>query len=148
MLKAGSGFRHRSTYVGDDPAACIRIRYFGDFAKLERLAIRRECLSRRLSRPLVEAALAHCARKGFRRIYGHSRADLVEFWQRLGFDVIPARQPFWFSDVKYVEIVAELTADPLEIRFGIDPMTAIRPEGSWDEPGHLDMSLVRSSLAA
>jgi len=29
-------------YVGDDPAACIRIRYFGDFAKLERLAIRRE----------------------------------------------------------------------------------------------------------
>lgn len=98
-------------YVGDDPAACIRIRYFGDFAKLERLAIRREYRSRRLSRPLVEAALAHCARKGFRRIYGHSRSDLVGFWQRLGFDVIPERPPFWFSDVEYVEIVAELSAD-------------------------------------
>ena len=135
-------------YVGDDPAACIRIRYFGDFAKLERLAIRREYRSRSLSRPLVEAALAHCARKGFRRIYGHSRSDLIGFWQRLGFDVIPERPPFWFSDVEYVEIVAELTADPLEIRFGIDPMMAIRPEGRWDEPGPLDMSLVRSSLAA
>jgi predicted GNAT family N-acyltransferase len=135
-------------YVGDDPAACIRIRYFGDFAKLERLAIRREYRSQSLSRPLVEAALAHCARKGFRRIYGHSRSDLVGFWQRLGFDVIPERPAFWFSDVEYVEIVAELTADPLEIRFGIDPMMAIRPEGRWDEPGPLDMSLVRSSLAA
>ncbi len=135
-------------YVGDDPAACIRIRYFGDFAKLERLAIRREYRSRSLSRPLVEAALAHCARKGFRRIYGHSRSDLVGFWQRLGFDVIPSRPPFWFSDVEYVEIVAQLAFDPLEIRFGIDPMMAIRPEGSWDQPGPLDMSLVRSSLAA
>lgn len=135
-------------YVGDDPAACIRIRYFGDFAKLERLAIRREYRSRSLWRPLVEAAQAHCARKGFRRTYGHSRSDLVGFWQRLGFDVIPERPPFWFSDVEYVEIVAELTADPLEIRFGIDPMMAIRPEGRWDEPGPLDMSLVRSSLAA
>lgn len=135
-------------YVGDDPAACIRIRYFGDFAKLERLAIRREYRSRSLSRPLVEAAQAHCARKGFRRIYGHSRSDLVGFWQRLGFDVIPERPPFRFSDVEYVEIVAELTADPLEIRFGIAPMMAIRPEGRWDEPGPLDMSLVRSSLAA
>ena len=135
-------------YVGDDPAACIRIRYFGDFAKLERLAVRREYRSRSLSRPLVEAALAHCARKGFRRIYGHSRADLIGFWQRLGFDVIPSRPRFWFSDVEYVEIVAQLTPDPLEIRFGIDPMMAIRPEGSWDQPGPLDMSLVRSSLAA
>jgi len=135
-------------YVGDDPAACIRIRYFGDFAKLERLAIRREYRSRSISRPLVEAALAHCARKGFRRIYGHSRSDLVGFWQRLGFDVIPDRAPFWFSGVEYVEIVAALSADPLEIRFGIDPMMAIRPEGSWDEPGPLNMSLVRSSLAA
>lgn len=135
-------------YVGDDPAACIRIRYFGDFAKLERLAIRREYRSKRLSRALVEAALSHCARKGFRRIYGHSRADLIEFWQRLGFHLIPDRPAFWFSDVEYVEIAAELTADPLEIRFGIDPMTAIRPEGSWDEPGPLDMSLVRASLAA
>uniref|UniRef100_UPI0035CB9A28 GNAT family N-acetyltransferase n=1 Tax=uncultured Sphingomonas sp. TaxID=158754 RepID=UPI0035CB9A28 len=135
-------------YVGDDPAACIRIRYFGDFAKLERLAIRREYRSRSLSRPLVEAALAHCARKGFRQIYGHSRADLVGFWQRHGFDVIPSRPRFWFSDVEYVEIVAQLTPDPLEIRFGIDPMMAVRPEGSWDQPGPLDMSLVRSSLGA
>ncbi len=135
-------------YVGADPAACIRIRYFGDFAKLERLSIRREYRGRRLSRSLVEAALAHCARKGFRRIYGHSRSDLVEFWQRLGFDIIPERPPFWFSGVEYVEILAELAADPLEIRLGIDPMMAIRPEGSWDEPGPLDMSLVRSSLAA
>jgi predicted GNAT family N-acyltransferase len=134
--------------VGDDPAGCIRIRYFGDFAKLERLAVRREYRNARLSGRLIRAALNHCARKGFRRIYGHSRADLVRFWQGHGFEAIPGREPFHFSDVAYVEIQAELHPDPLAISFGIDPMVSIRPEGLWDEPGPLDHSLVRASLAA
>lgn len=134
--------------IGDDPAACIRIRYFGDFAKLERLAIRREYRSRRLSRPLVRAALDHCASKGFTRVYGHSRADLIGFWEGHGFQVMPDRRPFFFSDVEYVEIEAVLAPDPLAIRFGADPMVSIRPEGGWDEAGPLDLSLVRASLAA
>lgn len=134
--------------VGDDPAGCIRIRYFGDFAKLERLAVRREYRNVRLSGRLIHAALQHCARKGFRRIYGHSRADLVQFWQGHGFEVIPGRKPFHFSDVAYVEIQTELLPDPLAISFGIDPMVSIRPEGLWHEPGPLDHSLVRASLAA
>jgi predicted GNAT family N-acyltransferase len=134
--------------VGDDPAGCIRIRYFGDFAKLERLAVRREYRSAKLSERLIRAALNHCARKGFRRIYGHSRADLVAFWQGHGFEVIPGRESFHFSDVAYVEIQTELHPDPLAISFGVDPMVSIRPEGFWDEPGPLDHSLVRASMAA
>jgi predicted GNAT family N-acyltransferase len=130
--------------IGDDPAGCIRIRYFGDFAKIERLAVRREYRNARLSGQLIRAALNHCARKGFSRIYGHSRADLVAFWQGHGFEVIPEREPFHFSDVAYVEIQAELHPDPLAISFGIDPMVSIRPEGLWDEPGPLDHSLVRA----
>jgi predicted GNAT family N-acyltransferase len=134
--------------VGGDPAGCIRIRYFGDFAKLERLAIKREYRSRHLSGPLIHAALGHCARKGFARVYGHSRADLVGFWRRYGFEPMPGRRSFHFSEVEYVEIETELKPDPLAICFGIDPMISIRPEGAWDSAGPLDYSLVRASLAA
>jgi len=134
--------------IGGDPAACIRVRYFADFAKLERLAIRREYRSRRLSRPLVRNALEHCARKGFRRVYGHARTDLVEFWKGHGFQLVADRPSFRFSDVEYFEIEAMLEQDPQAIRSGVDPMTSIRPEGYWDEAGPLDLSLVRSSRAA
>jgi predicted GNAT family N-acyltransferase len=130
--------------VGGDPAACIRIRYFSDFAKLERLAIRREYRSRSLSRPLVRYALDHCARKGFRRVYGHARADLIDFWKGHGFQPIAGRPSFWFSKVEYLEIEIALACDPQAIRFGVDPMTSIRPEGQWDEAGPLDLSLVRA----
>ncbi len=134
--------------VGADAAGCIRVRYFGEFAKLERLAIRREYRRRRLSAPLVDAALQHCARKGFTRVYGHSRADLVGFWQGHGFTPIPDRPSFRFSGVDYVEIQAVLEPDPAAIRLGVNPMISIRPEGYWDDAGPLDLSLLRSDARA
>ncbi len=77
-----------------------------------------------------------------------SRADLVDFWRRYGFEPMPGRRSFHFSDMEYVEIETELKPDPLAICFGIDPMISIRPEGTWDSAGPLDYSLVRASLAA
>jgi predicted GNAT family N-acyltransferase len=41
---------HLLGFVGDEPVGCLRIRYFADFAKLERLAVRKEY--RRKSRGL------------------------------------------------------------------------------------------------
>lgn len=133
--------------VGGDAAGCIRVRYFGDFVKLERLAVRREFRDGMLSSRLISAALQHCRRKGFTRVYGHSRADLLAFWQKHGFVAMKGRRPFFFSDVEYVEVEATLPPDPIAIRFGVDPMMSIRPEGEWHIPGPLDRSLIRASLA-
>src|SRR5258708_37522703 len=33
---------HFIGYVGDEPVACLRSRFFGDFAKVERLAVRHQ----------------------------------------------------------------------------------------------------------
>src|SRR5687767_14924016 len=33
---------HFIGYVGDEPVACLRVRFFGDFAKVERLAVRHQ----------------------------------------------------------------------------------------------------------
>lgn len=126
--------------VDGDAAGCVRLRYFGDFAKLERLAVRKEYRKTPLAFELVRAGLRHCRRKNFTRIYGHSRSDLVPFWSRFGFRPIEGRPLFHFANLDYVEIVNQLNEDPEAIRFGGDPMVAIRPEGSWDEPGPLDRS--------
>jgi predicted GNAT family N-acyltransferase len=126
--------------VDGDPAGCIRLRYFGGFAKLERLAVRKEYRRTALAFELVRAALRHSRRKNFTQIYGHSRRDLLPFWGRFGFVPIEGRPVFKFANLEYVEVAANFDEDPEAIRFGVDPMVAIRPEGAWDRSGPLDLS--------
>lgn len=126
--------------VDGDPAGCIRLRYFGGFAKLERLAVRKEYRRTRLAFELVRASLRHSRRKNFTQIYGHSRRDLLPFWGRFGFRPIEGRPVFRFANLEYIEVAANLEEDPEAIRFGGDPMVAIRPEGDWDRLGPLDLS--------
>lgn len=126
--------------VDGDPAGCIRLRYFGGFAKLERLCVRREYRGRGLKEELVRAALDHARAKKFTRIYGHARFDLVEMWARFGFKPVEGRPAFRFANIDYVEIICELEPDEAAISLGVPPMMTTRPEGAWDEPGPLDWS--------
>jgi predicted GNAT family N-acyltransferase len=134
---------HLIGYVGNEPAGCLRIRYFADFAKVERLAVRKEFRHTRLSFQLVRAGIKLCQMKGYRRLYGHSQKRLVNFWSRFGFRPIEGAKEFVFSDFDYVEIVAEIERDPEAITIGADPYVMIRPEGRWHVPGVLERSSTR-----
>nr|TFG52336.1 MAG: GNAT family N-acetyltransferase [Hyphomicrobiales bacterium] len=134
---------HLLGYVGDEPAGCMRIRYFADFAKIERLAVRHEFRNTRLSFQLVRAGIELCQKKGYRRLYGHSQKRLVKFWSRFGFKPLEGAEEFVFSDFDYVEIVAEIDKSPEAIKIGDDPYVIIRPEGRWHEPGILERSSAR-----
>ncbi|MBB4041638.1 putative GNAT family N-acyltransferase [Microvirga flocculans] len=135
---------HLVGYIGDEPAGCLRIRYFADFAKVERLAVRQEFRSSRLSFQLVRAAIDLCRVKGYRRLYGHAQKRLVPFWGRFGFKVFDGAQELVFSDFDYVEMVLETERHPEAISIGTDPYRIIRPEGRWHRPGVLESSAQRA----
>ena len=59
---------HMIGYVGNEPAGCLRIRYFSDFAKLERLVVRKEFRSSGLARQLVGSGVDFCRTKGYTRM--------------------------------------------------------------------------------
>lgn len=126
--------------VNGDAAGCVRLRFFNGFAKLERLAVRAEYRNSRLAYQLVRTALEHCRLKGYEKVYGHSRLDLVRFWRVFGFKPIEGNPEFAFANVKYVEILLNQPAHgaPLTIESG--PMVILRPEGSWHVPGPFDLS--------
>lgn len=126
--------------VDGDAAGAIRLRWFGEFAKLERLCVRREYRGAGLKEKLIGTAIDHARQKRFTRIYGHARADLVDMWRDFGFEPIAGRAPFRFANIDYVEILRELDPDPAGIRLGVPPMMTTRPEGAWDVPGPLDLS--------
>jgi predicted GNAT family N-acyltransferase len=134
---------HLLGYVGDEPAACLRIRYFADFAKIERLAVRKEFRHTVVSFQLVRAAIELCRAKGYRRIYGHAQKRLLNFWGRFGAVPYSGGKEFAFSDFDYVEVLGNFEPNPDAIRIGTDPYVIVRPEGRWHEPGVLERSATR-----
>jgi predicted GNAT family N-acyltransferase len=93
---------HLIGYVGNEPAACLRVRYFADFAKLERLAVRREFRTTRLAVTMMRAGIELCRAKGYRCIYAHAQKRLLNFFDRLGFRPLEGGREFAFSDFDYV----------------------------------------------
>jgi predicted GNAT family N-acyltransferase len=134
---------HLIGYVGDEPAACLRIRYFAGFAKVERLAVRREFRKTRISFQIAKAAIELCRAKGYRKIYAHAQKRLLNFFARLGFNPLEGGREFVFSDFDYVEIVLDMPPHPEAISLGMDPYIMIRPEGRWHVPGILERSAIR-----
>lgn len=134
---------HLIGYVGDEPAGCLRIRHFADFAKLERLAVRHEFRSTRLAFKLVRGGIDLCRMKGYSRLYGHAQKRLTNFWGRFGFKPLPDASEFMFSDFEYVEMVLDTVRHPEAIRIGDDPFRILRAEGKWHETGILERSRER-----
>lgn len=133
---------HLLAHAGAEPAGTIRIRWFAEFAKLERAAVRREHRGLGIVRQLTDAAAAMAARKGYRRLYGTSQVDRLPIWQKLGFSVLD-KPRFGFSDYQYIPI--ERILDPpagVIVRASPD-LVMDRPEGDWDRPGILDRSSER-----
>jgi len=131
--------------VDREPAGCVRIRFFADFVKLERLAVRHEFRGTSLALDMCRAAMELARLKGYTRIYGHVQPRLIPFWKRLGARVMQARErgPLVFSDFAYAEMVVETEPHPHALSLASDPYVLIRPEGAWDRPGPLELSAGR-----
>ncbi len=134
---------HLIGYVGDEPAGCMRIRYFADFAKVERLVVRKEFRSSGLAQELVGASVAHCRSKGYERVYVYAQKRLVKFWSKCAFAVPVNARELEFSDFDYVEMVNSAPRRSDAICEATDPYVIIRPEGEWSGPGILERSRVR-----
>jgi predicted GNAT family N-acyltransferase len=134
---------HLLGFVDGELAACIRIRYFAEFAKLERLAVRQEFRTSRIAFKMVGAAFDFVRKKGFDLIYGHAQDRLMNFWTRFGARPIGPRGGLVFSDFAYTEVLIDIGSDEEALGLGSDPYVMIRPEGEWHRGGVLEQSAQR-----
>jgi len=134
---------HFMGFVGNEPVACLRVRFFGEFAKVERLAVRHQFRKSRVAFKLVQASVEYVKRKGFRKIYGQAQDRLVDFWAHFGAKPLPGKREITFSDFSYTEMLLEIEPSADAITLASDPYVIIRPEGEWDQPGVLDRSAAR-----
>jgi hypothetical protein len=134
---------HIIGFVGKEPAACLRIRFFADFVKLERLAVRHEYRNSTLVFKLVRASIELVRKKGYEKIYGHVQDRVVNFWKRLGGKPIENRDELVFSDFNYTEMLLITDPHPERLSLESNPYVLIRVEGAWDEIGVLEQSATR-----
>jgi predicted GNAT family N-acyltransferase len=136
---------HFIGFVGTEPAGCLRVRFFAEFAKIERLAVRHQFRRTRISFKLVQASFEYIKRKGFKKVYGHAQDRLVNFWAHFGARPLNHNRKITFSDFSYTEMVLDLEPCADAITLDSDPDVILRPEGDWDRPGVLDVSSARAA---
>ncbi len=134
---------HLLGFVDCEPAATMRLRYFGDFVKFERMAVLAHFRQTAIKHEIVHFAFEMTRKKGFRQCYGHAQRRLLDFWRGFGFEVFPRDAEIRFSDCEYVEIWKQFAPHDDPMTMHSDPMVLNRPEGRWSVPGALDRSTLR-----
>jgi predicted GNAT family N-acyltransferase len=134
---------HLIGYFDGEPAGCLHIRYFSDFARLVRLVVRKEFRGSGLGRQLVSSGVEFCQTKGYTRMCSYAQKRLVKFWGKCGFSVSSTSRELVFSDFDYIEMVCDAKRAAKPLSFETDPYVINRPEGSWQETGILERSKLR-----
>lgn len=134
---------HLIASINGEPVGTLRIRWFANFAKYERAAVRSESRGGGVAVALFEYANDLARRRGYVRVLVHMQARLAPFWRPFGFEPRRDRERFVFSDHEYIEGEAMLEPHPDPIRIDAPPLQINRPEGLWDELGPHDLSANR-----
>lgn len=140
-----AGATHLIAEAAGEPLGCLRIRWFSDFAKIERVCVREQHRSGRVARQLMKHATEVIRRKGYLRYIGQVQEHLLPYWKRYGLIHRAHRGVFVFSDRVYAEVEARLDPHPDALSMESDPLVLDRPEGGWDQPGPLDQSVNRGA---
>jgi hypothetical protein len=126
---------HIIVYAGDEPVGSQRIRWFKDFAKIERSAFRKAWRHPRHLRKVADFVFAHIARKGYDRVITHAQPVYARLWRSvLGFQIVEGKAPVYFHghEEPYLELVKHLAPPANAITAETDASVLFRIEGEWD----------------
>ena len=71
-----------------EPFAAGRIHAFGEYAKLERVAVRKPYRGRNLGHELTEFMISVAKKQGFKKFKVHAQSYLKDFYQKHGFEIV------------------------------------------------------------
>lgn len=125
---------HLIVYHHSEPVGTMRIRWFKDFAKLERTFFRKSHRGIPNIKVLLDFAFAHIARKGYTMAITHSSPVYARLWRmHFGFQSV-AKEPVRYHNETYYELVKYLDVPADAIVPETSAKMLFRVEGKWDEP--------------
>ena len=87
-----SGADHIIAVTGIRTVGCGRIRYFGSYAKLERIAVDSSLRGAGIGRQILNFMVDHCRKRGIAKLRLSAQVHSLQFYSANGF--IPEGEPF------------------------------------------------------
>ncbi|HKQ45432.1 MAG TPA: GNAT family N-acetyltransferase [Rhizomicrobium sp.] len=129
---------HVVVYLQDEPIGAVRIRWFKDFAKIERTAFRPRYRDVHYLKALADFVFSHIARKGYARAITHASPKYARLWRMLlGMKRVPKPAATYFGE-EYVELAKDLDVPANAIRDDSAIEVLFRTEGAWDSNGRYE----------
>ena len=126
---------HIVEYDGIEPIGTLRVRWFKDFAKIERTAFRKSHRSIPIIKVLADFTFAHIARKGYPVAITHASPLFARLWRtHFGFKMVPGKPPVEYHGEKYFELARTLDVPKNAIVPATEVAILFRTEGEWDTP--------------
>jgi len=128
---------HFVIYAKDEPIGTTRLRWFRDFAKIERTGFRAAYRSARVLKRSADPVFDHVAKKGYNLLVTHAEPKYARVWQMiLGFEPAEGRPAVVTEGHEpYIEMIKRLSPPADAITLQTDPKVLFRIEGQWDRPG-------------
>lgn len=143
---------HVLAYVAKDgkefPIGTMRIRYFSDFVKFERMAVLKDFRKTDTSDRIMNKGFDFSARKGFRYVSGLCKKELLPRWEKCGYFEIEGAKHLIQNGMELIPIRRELPKDPLAIRMTDYPALLTAIEDSWDDKEMLSNLKIRNKVPA
>lgn len=111
----------------------MRIRYFSDFTKFERMAVLPEYRKSSVSNDIMNKGFDFVARKGYRQVYGMCKKELLNRWQKCGYERIEGAPVLQHNGMELIPIKRELPKDGRALHICSHPELLTAREDAWDE---------------
>ena len=113
------------------PIGTMRIRFFSDFAKFERMAVTRNFRKTNVSEDIMQYGFNYVAQKGYHQIYSMCKQELLSRWQRCGYNRIEGTDKVEQNGMTLIPIYCNLPQDERALTMVSDPALLTAKEGHW-----------------
>lgn len=103
------------------PIGTMRIRFFSDFVKFERMAVIRNFRKTNVAEDIMQYGLKYVAEKGYRQVYGMCKQELLPRWQQCGYHEIPGAERIEQNGMVLIPISLDLKENPQAIKMTSHP---------------------------
>ena len=116
------------------PIGTMRIRFFSDFVKFERMAVTRNFRKTNVAADIMQYGFDYAAQKGYRKIYGMCKQELLARWQRCGYHEIEGADKIEQNGMTLIPICCDIPQNPRALTMVSEPSLLTAKEGHWYDP--------------
>lgn len=129
------GNDHSSTHVlavaDGKPVGVMRIRYFNGFVKMERMCVLPEYRKTDISERIMRKGMEFSAQKGYDKVYGICKKELLSRWMKDGFEPVPGAASVQQNGMTLIPIFCNLQVPDNALTMQTPAEILNMKEGSW-----------------